>query len=367
MGHIYTNEMGIKSNVNSSNWVPNHLHLKNPQPTSAHVENTSYGSLYLSGSLSMNVQNVYIQNRCLESDPKLMLNHPSLLVEDTDKESDEGHEANAVRTGKGAISSGLPSKDALRGCLRFDILDDEEGSKGNSTWPSYGRSKGCMGVQRGKNVTGVHHDNKSHEFGPYCIENPSRINYLHKELRDNRSDSLSKCNESNNDTLTECEEPRGNSPSIESHQLDVVGQRNDATSDSVLEYPDLPMERSSNNSEICRRTWQERVTRLRDYLRVGPPGQEHSQHRRERSRELLRKRQRAMEKDALSFDYTFWRSDQVSSCNYVMSDISMCIVTNAAKPLGEADKEVLMQAAIAGPPLVATVSHVNKQYTCHNL
>ena len=74
-----------------------------------------------------------------------------------------------------------------------------------------------------------------------------------------------------------------------------------------------------------------------------------------------------MEKDALSFDYTFWRSDQVSSCNYVMSDISMCIVTNAAKPLGEADKEVLMQAAIAGPLLVATVSHVNKQYTCHNL
>ena len=357
------------SNLNSANWVPNHLHLKNPQPASGHVENTSYGSLYLSRSLSMNVQNVYIQNQCSESDPKLVLKHPSLSVEDIDKESDEGHDAKVVKTGKGTISSGLPSEDASRGCLRFDVLDDEEGSKGNSTLPNYGRSKGCMGLKRGNNiVTGVHHDNKSHAFGPYCMENPSRNNYLHKELRDNKSDSLTKCNESNNDSLTECDEPRGNSASIESHQLDVVGQRNDATSHSLLEYPDLPMERSSNNSEmVCRRTWQERVTRLRDYLRVGPPGQEHSQHRRERSRELLRKRQRAMEKDALSFDYTFWRSDQVSSCNYVMSDISMCIVTNAAKPLGEADKEVLTQAAIAGPLLVATVSHVNKQYTCHNL
>eukprot|EP00250_Pteridium_aquilinum_P001165 c11372_g1_i1 orf=1112-3862(+) len=125
----------------------------------------------------------------------------------------------------------------------------------------------------------------------------------------------------------------------------------------------------SINPDGWRHAWQERVRRLRDSLRV-VPGQELEQtheDRRERSRDPLRKIHRAMEKDALSFDYTFWRAEQVSSCNYVMSDISMCIATHAARPLVDAEKKVLTQAAIAGPLLVATVSHVNENYNCHNL
>ncbi|KAH7291043.1 hypothetical protein KP509_30G074600 [Ceratopteris richardii] len=89
---------------------------------------------------------------------------------------------------------------------------------------------------------------------------------------------------------------------------------------------------------------------------------------RERVRDLVwRKRHRVMEKDALSFDYTFWRVERVSSCDYVMSDISMCIATHAARPLEDSEKEVLTNAAIAGPFLVETVSHINSHYSCHHL
>ena len=81
----------------------------------------------------------------------------------------------------------------------------------------------------------------------------------------------------------------------------------------------------------------------------------------------MRQRQKAVEKDPDSFDYTFWRAEQISSCNYVMSDVSVCIVTNDAKPLDHTDKEGLMHDSIAGPLLIAIVSHVNKEYTLHNL
>ncbi|KAI5072911.1 hypothetical protein GOP47_0013017 [Adiantum capillus-veneris] len=131
--------------------------------------------------------------------------------------------------------------------------------------------------------------------------------------------------------------------------------------------PEVP---GAVRADSWRHVWQERVRRLGDSLHMDP-GQEFNgahDYRRERLRDLvIRKRHRAMEKDALSFDYTFWRADQVSSCKYVMSDLSMCIATHAARPLRDAEKEVLAQAAIAGPLLVGTVSHVNKHYPCHHL
>ncbi|MCO5592973.1 hypothetical protein L7F22_046977 [Adiantum nelumboides] len=136
-----------------------------------------------------------------------------------------------------------------------------------------------------------------------------------------------------------------------------------------VEFPESVEERAVR-ADSWRQVWQERVRRLRDSLHMDP-GQELDrtyEHRRVRLRDLvIKKRHRAMEKDALSFDYTFWRAEQVSSCDYVMSDISMCIATHTARPLRDAEKEVLAQAAISGPLLVATVSHVNKHYPCHQL
>lgn len=124
------------------------------------------------------------------------------------------------------------------------------------------------------------------------------------------------------------------------------------------------------DTEVWRYAWRERVRRLRDNLRhASSQGEQerNREERRERSREVFRKRQRDLEKDALSFDYTFWRAEKVAACNYTLSDISMCIATNAAKPLRDADKEILKHAALSGPLLVATVLHVNKQHTSHNL
>ncbi|KAG0568678.1 hypothetical protein KC19_6G037500 [Ceratodon purpureus] len=89
--------------------------------------------------------------------------------------------------------------------------------------------------------------------------------------------------------------------------------------------------------------------------------------RRERLREGLQKRQRDIEQEALFFDISFWRSDQVATQNYVLSEVSMCIATHDAKPLSEEELETLSTAALAGPLLVATVAYVNEQIGSHNL
>lgn len=89
--------------------------------------------------------------------------------------------------------------------------------------------------------------------------------------------------------------------------------------------------------------------------------------RRERLREGIQKRQRDIEQEALFFDISFWRSEQVITQNYVLSDVSMCIATHNAKPLTEDELEMLSIDALAGPLLVATVTYVNEQIGSHNL
>lgn len=89
--------------------------------------------------------------------------------------------------------------------------------------------------------------------------------------------------------------------------------------------------------------------------------------RREGIREDIQKRQREIEQEALFFDISFWRSDQVATQNYVLSEVSMCIATHDAKPLSEEELEMLSTAALAGPLLAATVTYVNEQIGSHNL
>jgi len=89
--------------------------------------------------------------------------------------------------------------------------------------------------------------------------------------------------------------------------------------------------------------------------------------RRERLRESIQKRQRDIEQEALFFDISFWRSEQVATQNYVLSEVSMCIATHDAKPLTEEELEMLSTVALAGPLLAATMTNVNEQIGSHNL
>eukprot|EP01018_Ginkgo_biloba_P033259 Gb_16771 [translate_table: standard] len=121
--------------------------------------------------------------------------------------------------------------------------------------------------------------------------------------------------------------------------------------------------------EAWKETWRERVRRCRDARR---DAQIEEDERRDwesqrMARNAFQRRKNDLEKEALSFDYSFWRAEQVVALNYRLSDVSMCIATYSAKPLGEADIEILSYAALAGPLLAATVSHVNKQHSSHNL
>ncbi len=89
--------------------------------------------------------------------------------------------------------------------------------------------------------------------------------------------------------------------------------------------------------------------------------------RRERLREGVRQRQRDIEKEALFFDISFWRAEQVVMHNYSMFDVSMCIATHVAKPLTAVELDIISRAALAGPLLAATVTHVNREHSSHNL
>ncbi|XP_024358131.1 uncharacterized protein [Physcomitrium patens] len=89
--------------------------------------------------------------------------------------------------------------------------------------------------------------------------------------------------------------------------------------------------------------------------------------RRERACESIQRRQRDIEQEALFFDISFWRSDQVAVPNYALSDVSMCIATHGARPLSLDDLHMLSEAALAGPLLTATIACVNEQIGSHNL
>ncbi|KAJ7537731.1 hypothetical protein O6H91_11G019200 [Diphasiastrum complanatum] len=118
-------------------------------------------------------------------------------------------------------------------------------------------------------------------------------------------------------------------------------------------------------TEAWRETWRESLRkRVRDHQREMQRQSElerESEARRERIRAEMRRRQLDIEQEALSFNITFWRAEKVSAYNYCLSDVSMCIATNAAKPLLLADLDLLSQAALAGSLLAATVSTVNNQ------
>ena len=89
--------------------------------------------------------------------------------------------------------------------------------------------------------------------------------------------------------------------------------------------------------------------------------------RHERIREDIQKRQHDIEQEALFFDISFWRSNQVITQNYVLSEVSMCIATHDAKPLSEEELEMLSINALAGPLLSTTITYVNEQIGSHNL
>jgi len=121
--------------------------------------------------------------------------------------------------------------------------------------------------------------------------------------------------------------------------------------------------------EVWKEMWRERVRRSRDArrnTRILDDGRRDCEGQRV-ARNAFQRRKNDLEKEALSFDYSFWRAEQVVAENYHLSDVSMCIATYSAKPLGEADIDILSCAALAGPLLAATVSHVNKQHSSHNL
>ena len=118
-----------------------------------------------------------------------------------------------------------------------------------------------------------------------------------------------------------------------------------------------------------RETWRERVGRRVREMRYEDHEEEERKReaRRERLREGVRKQQREIEREALFFDISFWRAEQISTYNYSLSDVSMCIATHAAKPLTLLEIDIISKAALAGPLLAATIAHVNKQVDLHNL
>lgn len=121
--------------------------------------------------------------------------------------------------------------------------------------------------------------------------------------------------------------------------------------------------------ELWKEMWRERVRRSRDArrsTRILDDERRECEGQRV-ARNAFQRRKNDLEKEALSFDYSFWRAEQVVAENYHLSDVSMCIATYSAKPLGVADIDILSCAALAGPLLAATVSHVNKQHSSHNL
>lgn len=121
--------------------------------------------------------------------------------------------------------------------------------------------------------------------------------------------------------------------------------------------------------EVWKEMWRERVRRsrvARRNTRILDDGRRDCEGQRV-ARNAFQRRKNDLEKEALSFDYSFWRAEQVVAENYHLSDVSMCIATYSAKPLGEVDIDILSCAALAGPLLAATVSHVNKQHSSHNL
>ena len=121
--------------------------------------------------------------------------------------------------------------------------------------------------------------------------------------------------------------------------------------------------------ETWRETWRERVgRRVRDMHHENhEESQREKESRRERLREGVRKQQREIERQALFFDISFWRVDQISAYTYCLSDVSMCIATHAAKPLIPLELDTISRAAFAGPLLVATIININKQVNSHNL
>lgn len=127
-------------------------------------------------------------------------------------------------------------------------------------------------------------------------------------------------------------------------------------------YP--PFDRLPRDRASDRDAWRQRVgRRSRESRRDGEVDRE----RRERMREGVRKRQRDIETEALYFDISFWRAEQVVAQNYTLSDVSMCVATHCAKPLAKEELDVLSKAALAGPLLTATMGYVNKQVGSHNL
>lgn len=133
----------------------------------------------------------------------------------------------------------------------------------------------------------------------------------------------------------------------------------------------IPGEERSTDRDTWRETWRERVGRRVREIRRENASQGESERereaRRERLREGVRKRQRDIEREALFFDISFWRAEQIITQTYCLSDVSMCIATHAAKPLSDVELDILSLAALAGPLLAATVAHVNRQVGSHNL
>lgn len=108
--------------------------------------------------------------------------------------------------------------------------------------------------------------------------------------------------------------------------------------------------RSSREGQIRGESEQTREARRRDRMHAG-----------------IRKRQRDIEREALFFDISFWRAEEVVTPSYVLLDVSMCIATHNAKPLSPEELNIISIYALAGPLLAATVAHVNEQVKSHNL
>ena len=121
--------------------------------------------------------------------------------------------------------------------------------------------------------------------------------------------------------------------------------------------------------DTLQETWKERVacktreTQHKDHEKI----EMNREAEEERLRGGARKQQREIEREALFFDISFWRVEQIYAYKYCLSDVSMCIATHAAKPLTPLEINVLSKRALAGPLLVATIAHVNKQVDLHNL
>ncbi|EFJ29749.1 hypothetical protein SELMODRAFT_449561 [Selaginella moellendorffii] len=131
---------------------------------------------------------------------------------------------------------------------------------------------------------------------------------------------------------------------------------------------------SHGNMEAWSETWNERLGRRARELPREMGGNESATDvgrealRRERLREGVRKRQMEIEREALRFDITFWRADEVvARSNYSLTDVSMCIATHDASPLSISESKTLVCSALAGPLLAATIAHVNEQASFHNL